>query len=117
MSERKKYREFKPEWEVVPPPEKSFRSLFKWGNPEGFKEPNERLYKLMKKSFGLTDEDFREKINTGTGDVPEGRPVSLDKDVLAFFKDLLGEENVKTDIYSRLGVAYGKNHVRLLPNA
>jgi len=65
MAERKTYKGFKPEWEVVPPPEKSFRSILKWGDPGEFKEPNEGLFKLMKKTFHLTDDSFREKTLPG----------------------------------------------------
>lgn len=95
-------------WEETPPPKGSFRSLFKWGDPEEFKEPNERLYNLMKNTFGMTDEDFKKKIDPGTESVPEGMPVNLAKEHLAFFETVVGRENLKIDTYSRLGVAYGK---------
>ncbi len=108
MGEHKKYKEFKPAWEETPPPEGSFRRLFKWGNPDEFKEPNERLYKLMKKTFGLSDDDFSGKTNPGTEDVPSGHPVNLSSEDLSVFRSIVGEGNLKTDTYSRLGVAYGK---------
>jgi alkyldihydroxyacetonephosphate synthase len=109
MGEIKKYKGFKPVWEETPPPAGSFRSLFKWGNPEGFKEPNERLYKLMKETFHLTDEDFKGKNDIGLEPVPEGEhPVNLPQSHIDFFVELLGTDNVKTDTYSRLSVAYGK---------
>lgn len=108
MGERKKYKGFKPVWEETPPPAGSFRSLFKWGDPDEFKEPNERLYRLMKETFGLTDDDFRTKINPGTGLVPDDAPVNLAPEHLEQFRQMVGGENVKTDTCSRLGVAYGK---------
>ncbi|MBI9102528.1 MAG: FAD-binding oxidoreductase [Spirochaetales bacterium] len=108
MSERKKYKDFKPVWEETPPPAGSFRSLFKWGNPDSFKEPNERLYKLMKEVFHLTDADFKDKINPGTEIVPDTVPSNLFSENLDYFKSLVGLENVKIDTYARLGVAYGK---------
>ncbi|HON89697.1 MAG TPA: hypothetical protein PK746_09510, partial [Spirochaetales bacterium] len=38
--------------------EKSYRSIFKWGDPTVYKHPNEKLYNLMKKTFNLNDEWF-----------------------------------------------------------
>jgi FAD linked oxidase domain protein len=46
MAERKVYKHYKPEWEQVPPPTASFRAILKWGDPNEFKEPNERLLLL-----------------------------------------------------------------------
>ena len=50
---------FTPEWFEGELPERSYRSAFKWGAPDGFKHPNPRLYALMKEIFGLDDRQFR----------------------------------------------------------
>jgi alkyldihydroxyacetonephosphate synthase len=63
------YHGFKPEWEHEPP-HRSFRSIFKWGNPNEHKEPNERLSRLMKETFGLEDADFTAKRDEGLDAVP-----------------------------------------------
>lgn len=109
MSERKKYKGFKPEWEQVPPPQKTYRSILKWGNPHEFKEPNERLFALLKNQLQLTDDDFKTKTKLGTIPVPETleTPV-LEKTHCDFFESICGKENVSTDSYDRLSVAYGK---------
>lgn len=83
-----RYKEFRPDWEHQPPVPGSFRSIFKWGDPATFKEPNERLYRLIKESFGLTEEDFRHKTAEGNEPVPEHLPVHLSSTVIA------GLENV-----------------------
>ncbi|HAK45105.1 MAG TPA: FAD-binding oxidoreductase [Spirochaeta sp.] len=108
MAERKKYKGFKPEWELVPPPEKTFRSILKWGNPKEFKEPNERLFGVMKDVFNLTDEDFKEKIEQGLDEVPENIPCTLAPEHVDFFCSVFGEERISTKVYDRLSVAYGK---------
>ena len=108
MAERKRYRGFKPEWERVPPPEGSFRSILKWGDPSEFKEPNERLYALMKTRFGLGDADFRTKSATGEDPVPDTLPSRLPKEDLEAFRSILGDEGLSTRVYDRLSVAYGK---------
>jgi alkyldihydroxyacetonephosphate synthase len=103
-----RYRGFKPEWEHEPPPPGSFRSIFKWGAREEFKEPNERLYRLMKEHFGLTDEDFTRKQNEGLEQVPDSVPSGLAEEHVQALAAIVGRENLKRDTYSRLEVAYGK---------
>ena len=54
----KKYS-FIPNWTEEPPLERSYRSIFKWGNPHEFKHPSMAWYAMMKEAFSMTDEDFR----------------------------------------------------------
>lgn len=108
MSERKNYKKFKPQWEQVPPPEKSFRSLLKWGDANSFKEPNESLYLLMKNAFALSDADFQKKQFTGEEEIPQDIPTQLEKKHIAFFEKVCEKENVTTSSYERVRVAYGK---------
>lgn len=108
MAERKKYKEFKPEWEVVPPPKKTFRSILKWGDHEEFKEPNERLYKVLKKFFDLDDKHFEKKINQGLEEVPENISCGLADEHVEFFRSVFGGDRISTKVYDRLSVAYGK---------
>jgi alkyldihydroxyacetonephosphate synthase len=103
-----RYKGFKPEWEDTAPPAGSFRSILKWGDPGEFKEPNERLYRLMKEHFGLSDADFREKRQEGLEQVPEGWPCGLAEEQLRALGAIVGEEHLRTDTYTRLEVAYGK---------
>ncbi|WP_341417529.1 hypothetical protein [Acetivibrio ethanolgignens] len=56
----KPYKEFEPKWVKEAAPKDSYRSIFRWGDPEYVKYPKESLYKLMKEKFALTDDDFRE---------------------------------------------------------
>ena len=55
----KPYKGFEPAWIKEPAPKDSYRSVFRWGDPEFVKYPKESLYKLMKTTFKMTDEDFR----------------------------------------------------------
>jgi alkyldihydroxyacetonephosphate synthase len=103
-----KKNEFYPDWYEGIPSEKSYRSILKWGGTDQFKHPNKRLYKLMKEIFDMTDEDFREPRNMGLEEVSFDVPSTLSDDNLQTFKDIVGEENVKTDDFSRLEVTYGK---------
>lgn len=112
----KPYKDFEPNWFSGEIPEKSYRSIFKWGDPNYIKVPKENLYKMIKKTFDMTDDDFKHySANLGLEDVKFDveKKVVKDKDI-EFFKSLLGDEFVKDDDYSRLSVAYGKTMYDLL---
>lgn len=104
----KEYKNFKPDWEKKSPKKDTYRSIFKWGDPNIYKEPNEMLYNLMKETFKMTDEDFKIKKNTGDEIIDFVLPIKLSNEHIDKFKEFVGEENAKTDSYSRVSVAYGK---------
>lgn len=105
---------FTPKWYNEAPPEGSYRSILKWGDHNEFKHPNQKLYELMKKTFHMTDEDFLAPKNTGLGKVAYNKPISLTKEQIEEFINIVGAENVKTDEYSRLQIAYGKTMYDLM---
>ena len=99
---------FTPQWFEGALPKRSYRSAFKWGAPEAYKHPNPRLYTLMKEVFDLDDDHFRKPQKLGLEEVIADAPISLAPEQKAFFRELLGDENVSDDVYSRLRVSYGK---------
>ena len=105
---------FTPEWFEGALPERSYRSAFKWGAPDGFKHPNPRLYALMKDIFSLDDAYFAEPQKLGLEEVVADAPISLGADQVAFFRNLLGPDNVHDDVYARLRVSYGKTMIDAL---
>jgi alkyldihydroxyacetonephosphate synthase len=58
-------------------------------------------------TFGVTQDDLKKPINLGLDKIEGERPISLPKAQLGFFASLCGEENVKTDLYSRVSRSYG----------
>lgn len=115
MSKNKnEFNEFIPNWCESAPPEGSYRSILKWGDPNEFKHPNKRLYALMKKTFHMTDDDFKTKQKMGLDKVSYNAPISLTEEQIAVFKEIVGEDNVKADDYSRLEIAYGKTMLDLM---
>jgi alkyldihydroxyacetonephosphate synthase len=109
------YKGFEPKWFQGDIPENSYRSIFKWGDPKQIKAPRESLYKIMKERFGLEDAVFggyREDL--GLDEVKFDVPISLSGAQLAAFREMVGEEFVRTDDYARLSVAYGKTMYDLL---
>lgn len=105
-------KKFEPAWTQSPPPEKSYRSIFKWGAPDRFKHPNARLYNMLKEKFGMNDHDFIRKTKEGNETVslePEKRTARiLTEDHIMSFVSMLGKENVRTDDYSRVKFSSGK---------
>lgn len=109
------YKGFEPKWYHGEVPRKSYRSIFKWGDPGEIKPPRESLYTLMKETFGLTDDTFRDyRENLGLDEVQFDLPIRLTEPQLARFREILGEAFVRTDDYARLSVAYGKTMYDLL---
>jgi len=106
----KKYEGFEPKWFNEKFDEKSYRSIFKWGPWNQIKPPKERMYKMLKNAFHLSDDDFKNfSEDIGTEEVKlDNHPITLDKKHIEFFKEIVGEDYVKTDDYSRASVAYGK---------
>ena len=105
----KPYKGFEPGWFHEAVPARSYRSVFKWGDPGIIKPPKESLYNMMKEKFALTDDDFKHyKEDLGLDEVRFDIPVTLRETQLAVFREIVGAEFVRTDDYSRLSVAYGK---------
>ena len=99
---------FIPSWTEDAPEERSYRSIFKWGAPDGFKHPNPKLYKLMKEKFNLSDDDFKEKTTEGREEVKLKQKSKLTEAQVKKFIQIVGEENVSSDDYDRLKFASGK---------
>lgn len=105
----KPYKGFEPKWVKTPAPADSYRSIFRWGDPEFVKYPKESLFKMMKEKFQMTDEDFKTYAgDIGMDSVKLDRPYQLSETHLEAFRAIVGPENVTTEDYPRLAVAYGK---------
>lgn len=105
----KPYKGFEPKWVLTPAPEESYRSIFRWGDPEFFKYPKESLYKLMKETFKMTDDDFKDYTDDIGFDkvVLSAHPSKIAKKHVEALKKIVGDEFVTTEDYPRLAVAYG----------
>ncbi|MGE4519608.1 MAG: FAD-binding oxidoreductase [Desulfobacteraceae bacterium] len=102
-------KSFEPQWINAAPKEKSFRSIFKWGNPGEFKHPNKRLYSLLKNTFDLKDNDFiKPLVNSGNEEVTGELKINIPENLIGEFIQISGRENVETDLYSRVKFSNGK---------
>ncbi|MBW2408388.1 MAG: FAD-binding oxidoreductase [Deltaproteobacteria bacterium] len=103
-----KKRGFCPDWTTSAPGNGSFRSIFKWGAPDQFKHPNPGFYALLKDELALTDADFQKKMNEGNEQVRCDVPIGLSQDQIHRFIEMVGEDNVALDDYSRVKYSNGK---------
>jgi len=107
-------KQFQPPWlEQVASP-RSYRSLYKWGEPAGFKHPNRGMYQMLKEIFDLSDDDFQAPINTGLDDFSEVIPSQMDTRHINRFTEIVGEENLSTDTYHRTRTSYGAGMIDAL---
>ncbi|MEG0691753.1 MAG: FAD-binding oxidoreductase [Oscillospiraceae bacterium] len=104
----KPYKDFSPAWYTGIAPDKSYRSIFKWGDPAAYKFPKETLYKMLKETFQMSDEDFVNRLDLGLDEVNYDIESKLKKEDFDVLCNIAGKENVTIDNYARLSVAYGK---------
>ncbi|MGN0393359.1 MAG: FGGY-family carbohydrate kinase [Bariatricus sp.] len=105
----KPYKGFEPKWVKEAAPKDSYRSIFRWGDPDFVKYPKESLYKMMKEKFKMTDADFQQYDGSiGMEKVVLDQPSRLATEYIEALKKIVGEKYVTTEDYPRLAVAYGK---------
>ena len=109
-----KSRGFIPDWTETAPPAGSYRSIFKWGAPNGFKHPSDAWYEMMKREFHLIDADFFKKQEEGHAPVVMNRPTALSAGQIEQLKAFVGPQNVALDDYNRVKFAYGKTTEEML---
>ena len=106
--------QFRPDWTENAPTPGTFRSIFKYGDPQHFKHPSDAWYKMMKQDFHLSDADFAKKHEEGSAKVILNRPPSLRPEQIAALTEIAGKENVALDDYSRVKYASGKTTEEML---
>ncbi len=99
---------FRPAWTETPPPEKSYRSIFKLGGPDEFKHPSDAWYEMIKEEFGLTDADFQKKEKEGNEPVVMDKKSGLSDEQISKFYEIAGKENISTDNYIRAKFSHGQ---------
>ena len=103
-----KKSEFQPQWINEAPKKGSFRSIFKYGDPLGFKHPNNMLFQELKEKFKLTENDFAKKESTGNEVIDIKVESKLSVSQIDKFIEICGKENVSSKEYDRLKFSTGK---------
>ncbi len=99
---------FQPDWSEKPPQKKSYRSIFKWGDPKEFKHPSSEWYLMLKETFNMTNEDFEKPQFEGNEKVSIDQKITLTIAQIKAITDIVGKKNVATDDYSRVKFSHGK---------
>ncbi|MDY6822241.1 MAG: FAD-binding oxidoreductase [Thermodesulfobacteriota bacterium] len=97
-----------PDWIDTPPEPGTYRSIFKWGAPDGFQHPNSGFLSVVKDALGLNDAHFKEKRETGQEPVAHDMPSALTGEDVAALAAIVGEENISFSDYARLKYSTGK---------
>jgi len=106
---KRKKPTFEPQWRTTPPEPGSWRSIFKWGAPDGFKHPNAKLYALLKETFGLSDDAFTTPMSTGDDPVTlDGTPPAIPEETVETLTAICGSENISRSDYDRVKYSTGK---------
>ena len=103
-----------PSWTINPPPEKSYRSVFKWGDPREYKHPNKHLVKLLKDFFSLEEDFFQKPKHLGLDSVSEKPSGNLNKKHFTYFQKICGVKNVTIESVDRIKASYGKTMFDLM---
>ncbi|MDR2634541.1 MAG: FAD-binding oxidoreductase [Clostridiales bacterium] len=107
------YKGFSPAWYTEKSPEKSYRSIFKWGDPAQYKIPREALYKLFKERCGFGDDYCQEIKFAGLEKVDAEIAPALTADEIDALVSFVGGD-AASDTYTRLAVSYGQTMLDLL---
>ena len=100
--------DFTPEWLETSPDQKSFRSIFKWGAKDKFKNPSKGFFKVIKQELGLCDDDFKRSVHTGSNIVKNTCKTKMTSEDMLLFENIVGRENCFVDTYDRLKYSTGK---------
>jgi len=97
-----------PRWLTPPPPQGSYRSIFKWGAPGRSYHPRTGLVRLLCDRMGLSPQSFSNPQNTGEAAVRRDLPAKMDVVHVSAMADIVGKENVQCDDYARIRYAHGQ---------
>ncbi len=95
-------------------PKGSWRTLFKWGDPQFFYPIDARLTRFVEAWLGLSEEAQRQPRRPGLDPVRLPAETTLTAAQQTRLQAMLGEENVAVDGSSRAAFTYGSTYVDLL---
>lgn len=96
------------QWRETPPLTGSFRSIFKWGDPNFFKHPNTRLFNVIRERLGAPDSAVLKGLSQGDEPVQFTRKTGLSNRQIVALQAIVGVENLSTGTYDRLKYSTGQ---------
>ena len=100
--------DFIPDWKKNVPTHQSFRSIFKWGAKDEFKNPSQGFFSVIKEELGLSDDDFQTPVRLGETIVENSCKTAMSPEEIILFENIVGRENCFIDTYDRLKYSTGK---------
>jgi alkyldihydroxyacetonephosphate synthase len=100
--------DFIPEWEKSVSNNQSFRSIFKWGAKDEFKNPSQGFFSVIKHELGLSNDDFQTPERLGNNIVENACKTTMNPEEITLFENIVGKENCFIDTYDRLKYSTGK---------
>lgn len=97
-----------PGWLEQPPPEGTYRSIFKWGMPQRVHHPKSGLVRFIQDRLALPAKHWMTPRRTGMSPVIASQPVRLSAEHLDRLAAIVGVENLQRDDYSRVRYAHGQ---------
>jgi alkyldihydroxyacetonephosphate synthase len=91
----------------------TYRQILKWGDKREH-QVDPLMIKAIKEKFGLKDSDFEMKYLAGSQTVKLEKAPSLKLQQLDILRSIVGDENIRTDDFSRAKFSYGKFYGELL---
>ncbi|MEJ2484612.1 MAG: FAD-binding oxidoreductase [Anaerolineales bacterium] len=97
-----------PDWFDEVPREKSYRSIFKFGDPKIFHHPSPKMVQAMIKRLNLPDEQFKQKVSTGNEVIDFEFSTGIDQVHVQAFQEMVGSKNVSTETFERIKFSTGQ---------
>ena len=92
---------------------KTYRDIFKWGDKRET-QIDQGTLNVIKDKFEYSDSDINQKYLFGDQEVKLENECKLEQEILNKFIEIVGDENIKTDDFSRANHSYGKCYFDLL---
>jgi len=98
-----------PDWIEKAPLKESFRSVFKWGAPDKFKNPSQGFWQVIKQELNLSASDCQTVIKFGEETVQKNTGIAIQAEDIKAFEVIAGFDNLFFDTFSRLKYSSGKS--------
>ncbi|HAF31226.1 MAG TPA: FAD-binding oxidoreductase [Bacteroidales bacterium] len=92
---------------------KTYRDIYKWGDKRETKI-DQGTINVIKEKFGFTDSELQQTHLLGNQIVKLDKTCQISQNIIDQFIKIVGEENLKTDDFSRANHSYGKYYRDLL---
>lgn len=102
-------KDWMPDWFDEVPREKSYRSIFKFGDPEVFHHPGPKMVQALKEFLNLKDDHFQHMVSTGNEVIDFEVSSGIRQEQIENFRRMIGEENVTAETFDRIRYSTGQS--------